>query len=357
MAFDLARGLVVFALVGSASACFEDAPDQGSGPAEGSGSAEGGTMGGPTTGDPDGSSGIDGTGVDAECPAGFSCAASIPGGWQGPVARFIGPDPALPACGGDYPYLETEARSGLQAAPAECTSCACGEPSGVECDGPLLRMYTNLTCSGAPSLQFELGAHDECTVFGEFGIAIDGMDVDPVVQLPGTGACSPSGGDATLSDPSWTNHLRACGGAPDAGACGDGGSCLPTPGNPLAPGVCIWSEGDLPCPPGAYALRNVFYDGYDDARGCSACECGDSSGADCQAIVEVHYNSSCSNLRASIDDPMAGTCYNVDDGGGYAPRSGRMIVYGTEGGACPPEGGQPMGVASPAQPVTFCCTQ
>lgn len=353
---DLVRGLWGVALALGVVACFEDAPSESTGNDAGSGSASG-TTSSPGTSDPDDSSGVGSSGVDAQCPAGFSCAAVVPAGWQGPVARLLGPEPALPDCGGDFPYLETEARSGLEASPAQCSSCACDEPDGVECDGPALRMYPSLSCVGAPSLQFELGAHDECVAFGEFGIAIDGMQSDPVVPVAGTGACTPSGGDAVLPEPGWVNHLRACGGAPDAGACGDGGSCLPTPGNPLVPGLCIWSEGDMACPGGPYALRNVFYDAFEDARACSACACADPSGVDCQALVEVHANASCGNLRASIDDPMAGVCYDIDNGSSYAPRSGRMIVYGTQGGACSPAGGQPMGEASPTGPITFCCTQ
>jgi hypothetical protein len=352
---DVAAALWSVVLVAGATACFEEAPgpSEASGPDDTGDPTDGGTSSGSGPIDPDSSS----TGPDAACPTGFSCAAAVPPGWQGPVARFLGPEGSLPDCAGDYPYAELEARTGLQAPPAECMACGCDDPAGVECQGPMLRMYTSLSCAGSPALQFELGVHDECIVFGEYGIATDGMEADPVVPIADTGACSPSGGEATLPEPTWAEQLRACGGAPDAGACGEGGSCLPTPGNPLAPGLCAWVAGDVPCPAGPYALRTVVYDGYDDARECSDCMCGDVAGVDCQAIVEVHYNSACSNLRASVDDPQAGACYDIDDGGGYAPRSGKMIVYDTQGGGCPPAGGQPVGEASPAGPTTFCCTQ
>lgn len=348
-------GLVLVVVLGPA--CFDEAPIQGSGPGDGSGSDDTGTSSGAGTVDPDGGSEASSTGPSAACPTGFSCAPAVPPGWQGPVARFVGPDGALPDCGGDYPYAELEARYGLAAPPAECAACECNAPDGVECQPPMLRMYTSLTCAGSPALQLALGAHDECIAFGEYAIATDGLASDPVVPIPATGSCTPTGGEATLPPPAWSTALRACGGAPDAGACDDAGTCLPTPGNPLTPGLCAFAAGDVPCPAGPYALRTVVYDGYDDARGCAPCTCGAVEGVDCQAIVELHHNASCSNLRASIDDPQAGDCYDIDDGGSYAPRSGKMIVYDTQGGGCPPGGGQPTGDAAPAGATTFCCTQ
>lgn len=356
---DVMAALFTVALAGSAAACFEDAtPIDATGPGDGSGPDDTGDGGTASSGsvDPDGSSDAD-TGPDATCPAGFSCAAAVPADWNGPVARFIGPEATVPDCGGDYPYAILDVRSGLQASPAQCSACACDEPTSVLCQGPELRFFESLMCDGSPPLQFDLGAHDECVTFGELGISTPGMESDPVVQIRGTGVCTATGGEATLPEPGWTNLLRACGGAPDAGACGEAGTCLPTPGNPLAPGVCIWTLGDRPCPAGPYALRNVFYEDYDDVRACTTCSCGDASGASCHAIVEVHANLECSNLRASIDDPVAGSCYDIDDGGSYAPRSGRMIVYDTEGGGCPPAGGEAVGSAVPAVPNTFCCTQ
>ncbi len=355
------RLLSVFMALG-VGACFEDATSSSDG---GNESNDGGSTTtsstDPSTGDGPGTASDDGpvddeSGDGADCPAGFTCAAAVPAGWLGPVARFTGSGGSLPSCAGDYPYLEADVHSGLVASPAACDPCACGEPEGVECEGPELRMFTSLNCNGSPALTFELGAHDECITFGEFGIDTDRMESDPVVPLPGSGVCETSGGSATLEEPAWTNDLRACGGAPAGGSCGDAGTCLPQPGNPFAAGLCIYAAGDEACPAGPYSLRNVYYEGFDDARGCSECGCNDPQGVDCQALVEVHNNSFCGNERATIDTPQAGTCYNID-GNGYAPRSGRMIVYGIEGGSCAPVGGEPVGDAAPAGATTLCCTQ
>lgn len=328
--------------------CFEDVGSDGDSTSnEGSGPET-------SSGDGDGDSG-DGDGdPSSDCSSGFSCAEPIPDGWEGPVARFLG-DEGIPDCGGDYPYLEIEGYANLSAADAECSACSCDEPTGVECAGPEIRFYASNQCLGADELNFNLGDHDVCINFGSYGIDTNGMASDPIEPKPGTGSCAPSGGEATLADPSWGTHMRACSGAGEAGSCGDAGSCVPTPGNPFSAGVCIYQVGNASCPPGPYSQRNLYYQSYEDSRGCSDCDCGDAS-ADCKGQIQVHYNDSCSNLRGTLGDP-GNECVDIDDGGGYAPRSGKMIVSGIENGSCPASGGVATGTVTTAEPLTFCCTQ
>jgi hypothetical protein len=326
---------VVLALV--LSACFEDA----------GGSELGSGSGADSSGDGDGDDG------DADCPSRSSCAASLPDGWDGPVARFLGDDGSLPNCGGDYPTVALEGYAGLDAAPAQCGECACAAVTGVECRGPNLRFYANAQCTGAPALQFDVGDDDECVEFGLFGIDVDGMASDPVLAKPGTGGCAASGGEPELPAIAWATHMRACSAA-TTGACGDAGSCVPTPGTPFAPGLCIYRAGNHACPVGAYSQRDVYQRGVEDTRDCSACGCGDPSGVACQARIEAHYDAACNSLRGTLDDP-GNECVDID-GSGYAPRSGKMIVEGIDGGSCPTTGGAPLGSASPIDPITFCCT-
>lgn len=339
----LATALALFPL----TACFEDAGgsglDSGANDSSGDGSSSG-------DGDGDG----DGTGAD-DCPSGFSCAEPLPDGWEGPIARFLGEDAGIPDCGGDYPYLEIEGFANLIAPDAQCGECSCGAPTGVECAGPEVRFYADLQCGGAAALNFDVGDHDECIDFGTYGIDVNGMASDPVMAKTGTGGCVAAGGEPSLPEPSWGTHMRACSGAAEAGACGDAGSCVPTPGTPFSAGVCVYQVGNLSCPPGPYSQRNVYHQGYEDGRDCSACDCGDPSGVDCQALIEVHDSDTCSNLRGTLNDP-GNDCVDID-GSGYAPRSGKMVVYGVDGGACPAGGGAATGSVDSIDPITFCCTQ
>jgi hypothetical protein len=261
---------------------------------------------------------------------------------------------APPLCAGDYPVEALEAFAGLDAPPAECEACLCDDAEDVECLPPKVQLYDNSNCSGAPDLEFELEPHDVCKVFGDFGSGSVSAESDPVLMNPGTGSCAASGGDVTLPEWGWDAQVRACSSGGNAGSCG-AGTCVPNPVGEFAGGLCVYREGDRECPNDAYPNRTLVYLSAEDQRGCSACGCGDPQDVACEALIELHYNNSCSNLRDQIDNP--GSECVVMPNSGYAPRSGKMVVYGTSGGDCPPTGGEAAGEVVPQGATTVCCTQ
>jgi hypothetical protein len=54
-----------------------------------------------------------------------------------------------------------------------------------------------------------------------------------------------------------------------------------------------------------------------------------------------------------LADSNTPTCHDVSTGSALGSKSATMPTYLP--GACQPSGGEPMGSATPTNPVTFCC--
>jgi hypothetical protein len=344
------------------AACFEYAGKQsssgsGSGSETDTGSTGGGSAGttgsgtGSGTATSSGSSGTSGSSgggtagtTGATCGAGDTC-VEIPGGWSGPVVVVIGAggDPP-PACPPDFPNAEAMAYSGLVAPFAACETCSCGEAQDVVCVPPGLMTYGNSNCNGSPDGMQTLGAAETCTNFpnpsGSYGV-----ESGAVTVAPGTGTCPASGGTATIIPPTWDSRMVACAGDPMP--CGDAGACVPQ-----APGsLCIWRDGDVPCPPGTFTTSAIWWQDFADERGCTPCECGAPGGATCDTTIELFYDVNCQSAYTEIQTPgiECTTLY------GTAPESARFHVEDIVGGSCAASGGEPVGQANPSAPMTVCC--
>lgn len=341
-----------------------DAGDDGSGSGSTGGGSHTDTDGGGSSGDDGDSStggdtgGTSGGGTDETtgdggdaCPSGSICVGQAPIGWMGPAVVFQGPPDQAPACPGTYPDTAMEAHRDPSVPPATCSACSCGTPTGVECSPPEMRLYYANDCNEERSAHQLLG-HDQCTVLVD-PQGRDSFNSDPVTATPGTGSCTPSGGTPTLPPWGWNTQLLVCGGGTTTGACDNGRMCMPTAATPFDPGLCIARAGDHSCPPGAYTSKSLYFLDGDDTRGCSACSCGTPGGATCSALVEVHYNPSCSNLAGTSTNPGA-ECIPID--ANNPPLSAKLLVTGTSGGECFPGGGQATGDVAPSMPVTVCCS-
>lgn len=322
-------------------------PGTGSGSGSGSGTSEGSDS---ETGE--GTTADDPTGAD-ECDPDQTCVGIPPPEWSGPVVLYEGPsaDP-IPPCPGLYPAASAEGNVGLGADPAECGGCQCGDPTDVECAGPTMRLYFSSECGLGIDDEVRLLGHDECLpLTTDVGGSINS---DPIVPIAGTGRCEPSGGTTNVPEPGWTSAARACGGASSPSVCGDDGMCMPTVGEPYDSGLCIWREGDSGCPGGSYTVKHLLFEGVQDTRGCSACTCNAPAGAACDGIVQVHRNSGCTNLQATLNEPGS-ECVSVRGTENDPPLSVKMTVFGTTGGMCVPGGGRAEGEATPTEPITVCC--
>ncbi len=340
------------ALLWSVTGCFADAPTAGSSADDPSTS---------TSGEPSAqtqSSADSGTGSGSEpadCPPQFVCAAAVPAGWQGPATRFTGVSAPLPQCPDDYPFDEISAGSGPSAAAVTCSSCTCSEPTGVECQGPAIELFNADTCESQPIVR-QLEDHLVCTPLPGIFTAIEGLISEPILPIPGSGACTPDGGDIDAPDTSWDQRLRICGGAPTAGGCEDDGACVPAPDSSLAPGLCIFTDDDVACPDGPYSQRNLFFQGLDDSRECTECTCGAPTQTICFADIDMYNDDACRSWRTAVQQVAPNVCYDISVFNGGHPGSARLDVFDTEGGSCIANGGVPVGAVVPIDPVTVCCT-
>jgi hypothetical protein len=110
----------------------------------------------------------------------------------------------------------------------------------------------------------------------------------------------------------------------------------------------VYQTGDVPCPAG-YTNKQVFYDAFDDTRGCTTCTCGVATGNCVGGSVSLHNASDCSD---------AGTSLNLSS---CTPAPTTTHAKYSDGAAtnvkCPatPSSGLATGAATPKNAVTFCC--
>ena len=326
------------------------AAESSSGPggsSEGEGSTGPGDTAGPTTVEPTGSAG--------DCLAVEACVSAAPQGWQGPVATIERATlDTLPACQDEYAERVVQTFDQLDGSPASCLGCECGPGTGVECTTPEVRFYNSSACGmfgTVASSEYTMEAAGVCTVFaasaGNFG-----AEADEIVPVEGTGSCDPLAVTPELPEPIWGTIRRACAPEVEGTNCGDGRVCAVTPTAPFDPDLCIWTEGDMPCPDGDYTERSVYFQGVDDQRSCSACECGPTQGGDCDAEIMLSHVASCVDDYVTIPN-FENNCTFLN---GDPPDSGLLIVDGVDDVTCEASGGAVTGEAIPNQPVTFCCT-
>lgn len=323
----------------------------GSGGTAGSsgGAGTGGSAGGSGAG---GSSGSGGAGAGGSSGSGGTtgncaslgkqCVPALPSGWLGPVTLASSAGTPL-ACGSDYPNqtTTTELLGNLVAPPATC-GCTCKNPVIAICSTATLTRYGGNFCTGT-------GTVVETLVKGAVCTPADVPVTSNSVRVSGnfiSGSCQPQ---PTVQVPpaNWGMLGRACSGASTAGTCAGGEICVPPP--PATTKACVYHDGDVACPTG-YANKQLFYDGFDDTRSCTACKCGTATGSCIGAgTVSLHNTADCSD---------AGTPYDL---GACAPSVPATHAKFNDGPAsnitCPimAGSGTPTGSALPKTPVTFCC--
>lgn len=340
-----ARGLLASAV--TAGACVKQAPDDGfaitgasetGGSIDGSGSAGTGfTSAAPhTTLAPDSDSGDVG-----ECGLGRTCLDPVPEGWFGPAAiARTSMDAPLPVCPPSFPKAGLSVLEGYHdPGPAVC-DCACTIDLASSC---VAYGYSHSDGACSTYTQFLQFDSDPCEAFSITA------STNLYMYQQGQGFCQPTK-TQELPEVAWDAQITSCkpNDADLSGSCGDGGVCGPATPEGFDT-ICIYAEGDLACPAGAYAVEHDFVSGADDQRGCSSCACGTAT-ATCAGTMLVYDAADCGGSQiASV--PSDGTCTPVNAGVSAA------LQY-TGDDACPvTTAPMPMGTIAPSGPFTFCCTE
>ncbi|MCL4751557.1 MAG: hypothetical protein KJ015_15395 [Myxococcales bacterium] len=241
---------------------------------------------------------------------------------------------------------------GLSAGSATCGACGCSSPIGMVCALATVQFFQVPGCAGTAG-QLTIAAN-VCQSFIILGY--DPPSAKLLSAPPDGGACNPLPTQNVVPPLVWNERARACGGAQLGGGCG-AGVCAPVPEAPYG-ALCVAKAGDDACPAG-YPQKLSYYQGANDTRGCTPCNCGSPQGAACPGGVELWTNSQCSADPVSIT--QVGACASLPPDPTPPPppyQTSRSMFYDGQppfGGSCSASGGLVSGSATPTSPVTICC--
>ncbi|MEJ7730231.1 MAG: hypothetical protein WKG00_13560 [Polyangiaceae bacterium] len=301
-----------------------------------SGGSAASTSGGGVGGGVGATGAMGGAGGAPECPVGDSCVQTVDAAWTGPVAAYLGEDPA-PGCGAGW-EVELDGFVGDVSGDVTCSACLCGGAVGAGCGVPPLTVYSDQSCDTVTSNVTLISNACKALPAGAENVNRGQVPIVP-------GQCAPSGGVAGLSAPQWELDARLCA-AVDGRSC-QGGVCVPTP-DPGLTWPCVYRTGDQECPE-PYASKTILHLDVLDTRGCSDCACATPTGGICAGTVNL-FPASCdvSGVAASMDPSCS-----LDLGNGFA--FAKYVPGQQTPGTCAAAGGAPEGTLMPANPVTVCC--
>lgn len=279
------------------------------------------------------------------CPLG--CLPPAPsGGWKGPAALYDGAQSGKPAtCPSPYTALEVDAHQNVTAS----VSCSCGTPTfaGQKCKTDVV-WWGSANC---PNNEFGLLdpiANPGPVCSSQTGTQYKSLRVGKPV--PEKGTCTFPAPAFDIPPPSFEKVDVACG-LPQAASCEARADCVatPVPEQPFTR-LCIYKDGDEPCPSLDYTARLVAHKKVEDDRACSPCA-GPVADASCTDTYGFTTAGDCNS--ASPTDQIANGACIASPGGSVVNGSAIKITNPT----CTTTGGKASGTVKSAEPVTFCCNK
>jgi hypothetical protein len=292
------------------------------------------------------------------------CAPGPADGWDNPVLLWVGPKKDAPACPLDAPKVAFEGYADLDA-PLDCGTCTCTTPTG-SCALPGTMTANAASCAqnggSTPHTLFDPSAGWDGTCDTNASIpsgklcsgvkCVQSLSVGPLMLNEASG--TPSTPPAPAA-PTWTTFGRSCKAVPRVPCNGGQGICLAS--SPPGYRVCIFHGDEKDCTSPSlspYTEKHVFYDAYQDTRACTPCTCGVPTGSSCASTVSIYTDGACSTLAYSSTVTSSGpACHDLPAGTPLGSKSATAPTYTP--GSCAPDGGQPMGAATPTNPSTYCC--
>jgi hypothetical protein len=299
---------------------------------------------------------VQATSCDGDCQ-------SPPDGWKGPSLFSFTSWPEVPPCPDVAPVPGLDAYTGLHFAPPICPECQCG-PSDTTCVLPTDWHASAASCAGAANAESTpfaapAGWQGACTIEDAIpagalcGGAFCAQSVTVAAPEAVPNPCAPhAAGSLSAPPPTWSTRAREC--KPSKpGACPEAPpACDPPPGFSL----CIYRDGDLACPD-PHFTRHLFFQGADDERFCSQCQCGQPQGNGCVVFAAAYKDGACGAVAGAINvaSGSQGGCFDVPAGFPLGAKTAQIVA--TQPGSCAQSGGKPGGRVSPADPVTVCCRE
>lgn len=315
----------------------------------------------------------DDAGVDAgpsKCSG--ACLPAL-AGWSDPLLVAIAAESwALPSCPNGYAPSDLGTFEPI-APPAACSPCACDASQGGSCspqpnNAPIV--VSDNTCAAVLSGSlggswgvtsqggFKDGTCAAVTVIGN-PYAMRALYSNAAIGAwqSSLGTCAASGGNATIEPYTWGNHARACVPTIATGeTCSAGQTCGSVEPSFLS---CIVRDGAHECPDGTD--RREVYQGANDSRACSSCDCAAPVDETCAWTFDAFEQANCEGSPVASLDASPGSSGSVT-AGACAPIIPASIVRSVQahekpskGGTCAPVGGTPIGNVAPLDAVTICC--
>ncbi len=308
----------------------------------------------------------------------------LPDGWSPMPAFWIGPTEKLPyeapdELGGPLARPVFNGKADLDAPPAECDVCSCGESTG-KCTALPSSIDVRASMCGEESSSLSFGgptnwdgsctnvnaipANAKCPA-GSSTLCAQSVAVAPL-GAPVDESCTPfvepfPVAKSRAHGPSWKTSAVGY----DVPGCNAGESCLPSvEGLPSGFRACIYKRGEHECPAEWSGDRDVVYEvsadkpGFIDDRNCSPCACGAPAGSLCVGQFRVFEDAACT--KQIFADPISsikGQCTDVlPPGKAIGSKEFAGIEYLPS--VCEVLGGEPIGAALPdaEQAVTVCCS-
>jgi hypothetical protein len=261
-------------------------------------------------------------GVDDDCNGHIDCEDSACNGPAECRPVPAGAEPGYFAAPGDTcpsGYTRVDLHQDLQV-PMQCNGCSCVSPTNLLCDSGV---YGHGTYA-CPSYQFNGQLWD---VFNDRCSSLPGDPNLHYYSIRGTSECTPAG-TPTFNPATWSASAIFCLADRVGGGCGAGKACVPAE-------VATWCTlGDAGCSADYANDRGTWYEGFDDQRTCSACQCGLGT-ADCSAsYIGVYSDGGC----GTNPTPLQSVQVQGDACGlSFGPQSARIINNPVPGsGSCAP---------------------
>ncbi|MEJ7733093.1 MAG: hypothetical protein WKG00_28340 [Polyangiaceae bacterium] len=318
--------------------------DDAAGTAGPGGDGSGASGGGNATGTAASAGGAGGMGTSAgTCASSDEVCIDVPDAWSGPVVLLLDVGEP-PACGGNWPIEDRATVQGPAVGEHSCSACECAAPTGGDCQSPAYTTYSNQSCT---TKKDDGDAGSGCYQIPNSGGS--GLIAQAALATPGD--CLATGGDPIVAAPEWTARGRACAGATAGDACG-GGTCYPAPEGDAR--ICVYRSGEHNCP-NSWSNQHVLYEDWDDERSCTACTCGEESGAVCPGTLYGYSVTAC-----DASNPSASSVTLAQDGlCKFIPGNQIKQLYWLPGarvaGTCPAGSSEPEGEVMPVDPITYCC--
>jgi hypothetical protein len=280
---------------------------------------------------------------DGPCGAGL-CAAPPPEGWFGPLVRFEHDGSATPpACDDAWPDPAFSLLGGfVDPGPAVCSECVCGIDLDALCTLTGYRTEGSDVCDFRDPFQLEApGTCEDASVDDGSLWLYAFTELPPVCTADFA---------AEIPEVDWALEVTGCRGAELGETCDDAGrQCLPPVPAGFDDDLCIFANGDLPCPEGDYSEKSVWFSSVDDTRSCGQCICGDPPDATCSGAFEMFAAADCSG------EPTQTHPADVGCAGAVQGVSTLRFAYDGPTTCALTQAPAPQGTVAPAGAITYCC--